>query len=55
MIIALLNLALTFGVGNCLYQVIQNAKKRFQEQDEKLKLIQCEILDLHKKWKTKND
>jgi len=38
-----------------VYLIVKKGRERFREQDEKLKLLQCEILDLHKKWKTKND
>ena len=41
--------------GYFLFQIVKNGKERFQEQDERMKLIENEFCSLYKKMKTKND
>jgi hypothetical protein len=38
-----------------LHKIIQGAKERFREQDERMKLLENEFLSIYKKMKTKDD
>jgi phosphopantetheine adenylyltransferase len=50
--ICLLNSLTILGAIYFIFLVINKAKKRFQDIDERMKMIEQEFLAIYKEWKT---